>query len=252
MLMGKKQRDISFIRSWGSKTLVIACDSSGAIGSKELDLLKVSPRIVGYYTTRVALMEILSVGATPLAVINTLSVEMNPTGYEIIEGIKDLLREAELPLDCINGSTEENFKTLQTGMGITIIGEVENDYCKLSKTEAGDIIYLLGELKVGGEIQLPHDPTICSLKDLQLLVSAKGVKEIIPVGSKGIGYEGELLAALNGLQFVPDDNLSVSLTKSGGPATAVIFSGSPNLEENFEGLDTEIKGPLYKIGKVIK
>lgn len=65
------KRDISLIPR-GEQYLAIACDSCGGVGSKEMDLVPASPQIVGYYTARVALMEVLSIGALPMALINTL------------------------------------------------------------------------------------------------------------------------------------------------------------------------------------
>ncbi len=248
MVAIKRQRDLTFIKTTENKSLVIACDSCGGIGNKEMDLLKVSPQLVGYYTTRVPLMEILSVGATPVAVINTLSVEMNPTGEEIIKGIEELLKEGEIPLESINGSTEENFQTVQTGIGVTIVGEVEVEKCKVGKSQVGDAIYLLGIPKVGGEIQLPHDQEICSLQSLKELVTFNCVNEIIPVGSKGIVYEVETLASLNDCKFQLLEGVMVDLTKSAGPATVVIFSMDKEKEKE---LSKKIKQPLTEIGKLI-
>ncbi|UTW69818.1 hypothetical protein KHA80_02285 [Anaerobacillus sp. HL2] len=77
-----RYRDLTIIAD-GDKKLVIACDSSGAIGPKELDVVKVDANIVGRFISRVVLMEIISVGAKPITLIDTLSVEMNPTGLKL-------------------------------------------------------------------------------------------------------------------------------------------------------------------------
>ena len=43
-----KFRDLTFIDINQNQTIVIACDSSGAIGNKERDLVKVDPEILGF------------------------------------------------------------------------------------------------------------------------------------------------------------------------------------------------------------
>lgn len=45
------------------------------------------------------------------------------------------------------------------------------------------------------------------------------VHEIIPVGSKGIKYETDLLAAMSGLKCEYRDDIEIDLHKSAGPAT---------------------------------
>ncbi|WP_129409246.1 AIR synthase related protein [Marinitoga lauensis] len=118
---------MTIINVCDNKELAIACDSSGGIGNKQMDIIKVPPDIVGYFTAHVALAEIISYGAFPIAVIDTLSVELNDTGKEIIKGIKKALEQLGINENkIITGSTEENFPVVQTGMGITVIGEKRN------------------------------------------------------------------------------------------------------------------------------
>ena len=83
----KRCRDLSIIAIGEEKVLVIACDCAGGIGPKAGDAIKVSAEIIGRFTARVALMEVLAIGAEPISLVNTLSVEYNPTGKGIIEGM---------------------------------------------------------------------------------------------------------------------------------------------------------------------
>ncbi|AOY75459.1 AIR synthase related protein [Clostridium formicaceticum] len=244
----KRFRDLTIIDHMVDKLLVIACDSCGAVGNKEKDIVKVMPEIVGYYTTRVALMEVLSVGAEITTVINTLSVEMEPTGTQIIRGIEKLLKEAGIDTICLNGSTEENFKTCQTAMGITIIGEVQKDKIRVNTSQKGDYVVVAGMPKFGNEITGVYHPDICSIKDLQVLLAMKEVREIYPVGSKGILYESQYLAEENHLNFQIADDVSVDIRKSAGPATVVIFTIAPR---KLSFLQEKIKTPLQIIGKLI-
>ncbi|NLN15929.1 MAG: alpha-ribazole-5-phosphate synthase, partial [Firmicutes bacterium] len=79
----RQLRDVTVIDMADGSLLVVACDSLGAIGSKENDLVKVPGYVVGRMTSRVALLEVMSTGARPLVLINALAVEMTPTGEEI-------------------------------------------------------------------------------------------------------------------------------------------------------------------------
>lgn len=237
-------RDLTLIRRPGSRVLVIGCDSSGGIGNKPLDAVQVPSEVVGYFTSRVAVMEVLSVGADILTVADTLSVEMNPTGREIIRGIQRLLKEAELHAEYLNGSTEENFKTVQTGIGVTVIGEADEEKLKLRRSVSGDLIVMLGEPLTGLAV-LENAVSICSVKQLKQLTRSSLVHEVIPVGSKGALYEAGLLADLNGCDFLPLTDDRALLEASGGPSTSVIFSIA---EQDMEALARETGGRLKVIG----
>ena len=244
----KRFRDLTFIEQENDKYLVIACDSSGAIGDKVDDVIKVPAEIVGYYAARVALMEILSVGAKVFTVIDTLAVEMEPTGRKIIDGIQRQLKEAGMEAILLNGSTEENIPTRQTGMGITIIGEVDKNQAKINKSQKGDYVVVLGIPKVGNEINIPVDNEICSIDDIKTLLNSKVVREIYPVGSKGILYEANYLAKSNNMTLKIYEKLKVDIEKSGGPATILIFTISP---EDYEKIRKNIDKPLEIIGELI-
>ncbi|MCC5911090.1 MAG: alpha-ribazole-5-phosphate synthase [Clostridiaceae bacterium] len=245
----KRFRDLTLIKHTEDKYLVIACDSCGGIGAKSQDVLKVPFEVVGYYTTRVALMEVLSVGAKVVTVINTLAVEMNPSGKEIIKGIQSLLKEAEIDMTCLNGSTEENFPTCQTGIGITVIGEVEEANIKANTSHKEDCIIALGIPKVGGELKIPFDEEICSIEDLKDLIKIKEIKEIYPVGSKGILYEADCLAKANNFHLKIFEDQELDLKKSAGPATVVVFTIN---KEALPIVKERIKKPLRVIGKLIE
>lgn len=240
-------RDLTVVRRGEGRVLVIGCDSSASIGNKPMDAVQTSPEIAGYYAARVAVMEVLSAGAEILTVVDTLAVEKEPTGSEIIRGISRLLEEAGLTATHVNGSTEDNFATCQTGIGITVIGEADRAQLKLGCSQAGDCIVMLGEPLVGIAV-LEQEASQCTLRQLQLLAAAPEVHDIHPVGSKGAGYEAELLAELNGCSFEAMPGITDMLETSGGPATAVIFA----LEErNLTELQSRIGGKMEIIGYLV-
>lgn len=221
-MVTSKVRDLSLVNVGEEHTLVIACDTCGAIGEKKHDLLQVPPYYTGKATARVALMEVLATGAKIIGVVNGACCEMNPTGKALMEGILDELRAANIDEAVLTGSTEENFPVSVTALAVTAIGIGKSKKLKINKLEAGAILAVVGLPKVGGEVKLGLDPEIIQYLDLAKLVAAPEILEIVPVGSKGIKYEIENLCQLNGGSFVWDAGIKLDLNKSAGPSTVVI------------------------------
>lgn len=217
-----KVRDLTVIKIDEKQTMVIACDSCGSIGIKEYDILKVPPFYTGKFTTRVALMEVICSGAEIIAITNCVCNEMNNTGLEIIKGIKDELLKADIKTTILTGSTEENFKTLTTGLGITVIGMAQNNKLKLKKSKTKSAIISIGIPKVGDEISLDFDSQIINYKILYKLLKLEYVYEIVPVGSKGILYEASTLAKTNDLKLELVAQVNIDIHKSAGPSTVII------------------------------
>lgn len=241
-------RDISMRELEDEKMLVIACDSAGGIGPKKGDVIKVSGEIIGRFTTRVALMEVLAVGAQPVSIVNTLAVEYNPTGKSIIEGIKEEIRSLGLAEDILlNGSTEENIQTMQTGIGVTVIGLIEKNKLLLASSQVNDLIIAIG-LPLVGEKVLQEMEMIADVADLKKLMEIIGVHEIIPVGSKGISYEADLLAHMSGLKCKYQRGLTIDLCQSAGPATTILASVT---EDALKEVQRKIIKPLTIIGKLL-
>lgn len=244
----EKYRDLTLIDINENQSLVVSCDSSGGIGEKENDIIKTTPEVVGYFTTQVALMELISFGADPITIINTLSVEMDNTGKRILDGIKDVLNPLELDNDMIvTGSTEENFPVTVTGAGITVIGIINKNEWKRPKTSSGMIAVVVGLPKVGEEV-LENKDKIMNIADLIRLKNSDYIDEILPVGSKGIVYELNEMASSNNISFTLEDEINIDLNKSGGPSTCVIVSIE---EDKLEELKEDFYLPLNKIAEFV-
>lgn len=244
-----KYRDLTLVDINEDQMLVISCDSSGAIGNKEKDIVKVSPEVTGYYAAQVSLMEILSFGAKPITVVNTLSVEMDDTGKKIISGIKKALEPLDFDMSSlITGSTEENFPVIQTGMGITIIGIVDRKNWEMPYTQAGLLSVVVGIPKIGDEVIADNNSTIMNISRLLELKEKEYIKEILPIGSKGILYELEEMAKTNNIDFQLEENLNIDLKKSAGPSTCVLVSIE---EDKYEEFKNNFSIPINKIGRFI-
>jgi len=241
-----KFRDLTFIDINQEQTLVIACDSSGAIGNKERDLVQVAPEIVGNLITQVALKEVLAIGAKPITVVNNLSVEMNDTGEKIIKGIKKAIEPLAIPdAHIITGSTEENFPVCQTGIGITIVGIIDKNNWKQPRAFVESLAVVVGIPKVGYEV-LEDEGEILDIQHLLELKNNPNIYEILPVGSKGVLYELKEMARTNAMTFCLEENIKLDLNKSAGPATCAIIAID---ESEYRKLETCFPIPVERIGR---
>jgi hypothetical protein len=229
---GYKGRDVEIVVLDANKCMVMACDSSGAIGEKELDLVKASPYLVGRLTARVALLEVVSVGAIPQMLSVAIANEPSPTGNQVLEGVRDELHYMEFDhvINHIAISTEKNFETKQTGIGITAVGVCNPLELRISCLQKEDSVYLLGLPKVGNEIQCFDDDEIVNGKHVMCLLENSSVHDIIPIGSKGILKEIEMMCENSLCEFVLDKKVNVDMTKSAGPSTCLIVTISKNAD----------------------
>lgn len=243
-----KVRDLTLISLDENKTMVVACDSCGSIGMKEGDALKVPSFYVGKLISRGPIMEVMCAGAEVVTITDAVCNEMEPTGSEIIKGIKEELKSAGIADIALTGSTEENFKSISTGLGVTVIGIAENKNLKVNAVSENCKIISLGIPKVGVEIGLDKDLDIVNYSDLRKLLSLDGVYEIVPVGSKGILYEVLQLAKNNNMKFVLNEEIKIDIHKTAGPSTVVIAAvKSEVLNEIQNDEKVSIIGKLNKV-----
>jgi len=217
-MIAMTRRDLTIIPGADNDCLVIACDSCGAIGMKDGDVFKLPPRHTAKFTARVALTEVMCSGALPVAIANGVACEMNPTGRETIAGILDELNNAGISDIILTGSTEENFVTNMTALAVTVIGTAREGELKFGKAEMGDKLILFGKPCVGDEVDLDGKgfyPVI------RRLLPMRSVKEIIPVGSRGITHEVESLALMSGME-VKLHEIGIDYYKSAGPVTCLL------------------------------
>ena len=244
--MGYKGRDVEVV--WlGDRCIVAACDSCGAVGSKELDAVNVPSHIVGRFTARVALLEVLSTGAKPIMITVTSCNEPQPTSKHMLEGIKDELDSLHLNSLPLVVSTEKNMPTRQTSLGISVVGVCERSQLRIAATAPGDEVYCLGIPKVGPEVYSPVDPEIIQGKHIRELLAAPQIHDIVTVGSQGIYGEAQLLAENTGGRFEPETGVEVDLYKSAGPATCLIFTIPPQIR--LSGFHST---PFCKVGSIAK
>jgi selenophosphate synthetase-related protein len=240
-------RDLTLVSLGPDEVLVIACDSLGGIGTKPHDRIKVPEDVVGKYTVRVGLMEVLASGASPLVVVNTLSVEMDPTGIGILKGIQQEIEASGLSADiAVTGSTEENMETCQSGLGVTVIGKAARSALRLGQSRPGDLVICLGRPKVGEEVLDCTEKATPAL--VKTLLELPYVREILPVGSLGVLHEAKLLAQCSGNRLEAAPSPGIDLHQSAGPATCVLISMEP---EYLKALMKKTSLPIFIIGRLL-
>lgn len=243
--MGYKGRDVEVVQIDSTYSIVTACDSCGGIGFKQNDVVKVSPYITGRFTARVVLMEVLSVNAIPKTMSIAISNEPNPTGDEIISGVLEELKAANLESIPMAISTEKNIETSQTALGITVVGICDNENIRAAKSRSGDFIYCLGIPKVGNEINGLYDNEIVQLNRIKELIKLNEINDIIPIGSKGIFEEIEMLCKNVNCKFIYEPEGYVDMYKSAGPSTCLVFTCTEHIN-----LSSLTQNPI-KLGRLM-
>jgi len=246
----KTLRDVLVFSLDRNRVMVVGCDSSGGIGPKRLDAVKVDGHTLGKFTARVALMEVLSTGARPVCLVNTLSVEPKPTGLKILQGIREEARRAGLrPKLAITGTSEKNIPVQQTGLGVTVIGIAKRNQLRIGLSKKRNVVVSVGIPLVGkGVLSGERKGLVADTTDLLRLLNLDFVNEVIPVGSHGILHEAETIAEESHLKFQLTQRLKVDVRKSAGPAT-VVLATLP--ERRLQKVHNKIDKPTNIIGQFL-
>ncbi len=245
-----RRGDVSILKIPTGHAIVSGSTSSGAVGPKKTDKVKVDGRMLGKFLARVALMDVTATGAFPMLLSVTLGVEKTPTGNEILEGIRKEARSIGLdPNQVLMEKTEDNFETVQTGAGLTVVGFANEEELRLGKTCPGDLIVAVGKPKVGEEvIAAEARGEIADLKNVTQLSQRKYVHDILPVGGFGIASEARMMAYGVGRQLKLNEVQGLDLNKSAGPATVVLATID---RERLEDLTALIPKPIHVVGEIL-
>ncbi|MFD1360074.1 hypothetical protein [Lentibacillus salinarum] len=207
--------------------LVIASDNSGSIGEKPHDAVSTSNTVVGRFACRVAVMECLAARGDVQAVTmqNFTSDEAWQDYKHGVEQILDELGLGELP---ITGSTESNFASLQSGLGLTVIGT--KSIAKTSDFLGEGEFAVIGKPLVGNEV-LEQPDEVAPLWLFQRLCRLESVKALHPVGSKGVAAAWR--AWTNRVNKL---DCTLDLEKSAGPATCFLIAFDRRHEEKIRDI----------------
>jgi hypothetical protein len=245
-----RRGDVSILKVPTGHAIVAGSTSSGAIGPKDLDKVKVDGKLLGKFLARVALMDVTATGAFPMLLSVTLGVEKEPTGNQIVEGMKrEAINIGLDPNQVFMEKTEENFQTLQTGAGLTVVGFANQEELRIGKTCPGDLIVAIGRPKDGDEvIAAEARGEIADLKNVAQLSLRKYVHDIMPVGGFGIASEARIMAYGVGRQLKLAEVKGLDYNKSAGPATVVLATID---RDRLEDLVALIPKPINVVGEIL-
>ncbi|QKY68697.1 hypothetical protein [Lentibacillus sp. CBA3610] len=195
--------------------LVITSDNSGAIGEKPHDAVSTSNAVVGRFACRVAVMECLAAGGDVQAVVMQNFTD-DEAWLDYKHGVEQILDELELDHIPITGSTESNFASLQSGLGLTIIGT--RTIVKTSDFLGEEGFAVIGKPLVGSEV-LEQPDEVAPLWLFQRLCRLESVKALLPVGSKGVAA-----AWRSWTERTNKLECRIDLEKSAGPATCFLIA----------------------------
>lgn len=199
--------------------LVLACDSAAGIGEKPADEVFADVEMVSYYAAFVPIVELLCARSTPMVLVDTLCNEREPYGEKIIRGIKMAMKDAGLDeANAFTGSTEENFISKMTGIGVTVLGHGLD----IRKAQKGDAVYAIGKALVGEELIKYRDKAM-SMSDYIYLKEQDYIHDIVPIGSKGAAHELAEIEAHAGLR-ARIVNSDFDLNASGGPSAMCLVT----------------------------
>lgn len=245
-----KWGDLIIMKLKNGQAFVLANTSSGGIGPKKEDVVKLDGKLLGQLMARTVLVKVLSSGAQPIVLVANLSVEFLPTGSKIFQGIREEAYKIKA-LEILEGHTEENIETNQTGMGITTLGICMEKDLKIGKSLKNDLIVALGEPKVGDEVIRAIKANargIMMVEDVLKLSKMDFVHEIIPVGHEGIKGSLEMMRCGSGYKYKIASEMEIDIEKSAGPSTVVLVTLE---EENIGRLKKYLKKPVQVIGRIL-
>ena len=245
-----RRGDVSIVKVPTGHAIVTGSTSSGGVGPKIEDRVKVDGRVLGKFLARVSLMDVIATGAFPILLSVTLGVEKEPTGNAILEGIRTEARSLGLdPDQVLMENTEDNFETVQTGAGLTVVGFANEEDLRLGKTIPGDLVVAIGKPKVGNEVILAEAKgEIADLKNVIQLSQKKYVHDIVPAGTFGIADDARMMAYSVGRQLKLFEVEGLDMGKSAGPATVILVTVD---KEKLEELNSLICKPINIVGEIL-
>lgn len=236
--------DLAVVTPAGDKEqsiYLLSSDVTAGIGPGSEDNIKLETGLVTRFVMRVVLMDILAVGANPLAVTVTTSLPRS-SEEEITAAVRTSLTAWGCPQQLpMTGSSEDNFSTTQTAIGVTILGRAGLDQVRKIGSQPGNKLYLIGAPVSGAEV-LARQNDLVSWKELAFLLDDPETSDIIPVGSGGARARIGRLTELTDLEFNSAGHHLAEV--SAGPATSLLISSRQEIQYYQDRLEI----PVYQLG----
>lgn len=199
--------------------LIATTDNAAAIGEKTQDVVAAPDKLTAYLTARVTFLEQLAANAIPTHIL-LANFSGDDSWNRYIAGIEQVFDEIGLERPRVDGSSESNMPTLQSGLSITMIGEIQ----KRAAYEDSELIwYTYGLPLVGNEV-LEQAENVAQLQPIFDAWHEEIVQQVWPVGSKGLQVE---FSRLFGGKKV---ECSLDVAKTAGPCTVILLGVHPEKE----------------------
>ena len=200
--------------------LIATTDNAAAIGEKPQDIVAASDKLTAYLTARVTFLEQLAANAIPTHIL-LANFSGDDVWNRYVSGIEQVFDEIGLVRPRVDGSSESNMPTLQSGLSITMLGEIQ----KRAAYEHSELIwYTYGLPLVGNEV-LEQPENVAQLQPIFDAWQEEIVQQVWPVGSKGLQVE---FSRLFGGKKV---ECSLDVTKTAGPCAVILLGLHPEKEK---------------------
>lgn len=198
---------------------VVTTDNSAGIGEKPMDTIAAPDKLTAKFAARVALLEQWAAGSEAEAVLlhNFSGADQ---WQKYMEGIEELLEEAGVQGIPVKGSSETNIDTLQSAIGVTILGK------RVRVPADVDLDWFVYGVPLIGRDVLERSEEVANLKIIREACEGRMVERIWPVGSKGIAQEMELVMGRQ-VEIIA----GIDVQASGGPSTCVLLGVRPGKSE---------------------
>ena len=200
--------------------MIVTTDNAGAIGEKTQDVVAASDQLTAYLTARGTFLEQLAANAIPTHIL-LANFSGDDAWNRYVAGIEQVFDEIGLVHPRVDGSSESNIPTLQSGLSITMLGEVQ----KHATYERENLIwYTYGLPLVGNEV-LEQPENVAQLQPIFDAWQEDVIQQVWPVGSRGLQAEFSRLFA--------DKKVACSLDvdKSAGPCAVILLGVDPEKEQ---------------------
>ncbi|WP_107950424.1 hypothetical protein [Lysinibacillus parviboronicapiens] len=199
--------------------LIATTDNAAAIGEKPQDVVATSDTLTAYLTARVTFLEQLAANAMPLHIL-LANFSGDAAWARYVSGIEQVFDEIGVDCPQIDGSSESNMPTLQSGLSLTMLGAQQNR----TIYERDKLIwYTYGLPLVGNEV-LAQPDDVAQLQPIFFAWREEIVQQVWPVGSKGLQVE---FTRLFGDQQVKS---SLDTKKTAGPCAVILLGVHPEKE----------------------
>lgn len=207
--------------------LIATTDNAAAIGEKPQDIVSASDKLTAYLTARVTFLEQLAANAIPTHIL-LANFSGDDAWNRYVAGIEQVFDEIGLVRPSVDGSSESNMPTLQSGLSVTMLGEVQ----KRTEYEHSKLIwYTYGLPLVGNEV-LEQPENVAQLQPIFEAWQEEIVQQVWPVGSKGLQAEFSRLFGENKVECLLDIN------KTAGPCTVILLGIHSDKEEQAQDIFT--------------